>query len=66
MRPLAVLFTVLLVAEVAYYVYIPLPENIQEPWKLLLLDAGFRTTMHLVRGDATIILSFLSVHGYCC
>ncbi|KAF7199053.1 neutral cholesterol ester hydrolase 1 [Nothobranchius furzeri] len=39
--------TVLLAVFVAYYVYTPLPDAIQEPWKLLLVDAGFRTAMHL-------------------
>ncbi|XP_060918508.1 neutral cholesterol ester hydrolase 1-like [Labrus mixtus] len=47
MRLLPVVVTVLLTVSVAYYVYIPLPDSIQEPWKLMMLDAGFRTTMHL-------------------
>ncbi|GAA6213286.1 neutral cholesterol ester hydrolase 1-like [Lates japonicus] len=47
MRLKPVVFTVLLTVAVAYYVYIPLPDAIQEPWKLMLLDAGFRATMHL-------------------
>lgn len=51
MRLLPVLVTVLLTVTLAYYVYIPLPDAIQEPWKLMLLDSGFRTTMHLVRGE---------------
>uniref|UniRef100_A0A3Q3H129 Neutral cholesterol ester hydrolase 1a n=1 Tax=Labrus bergylta TaxID=56723 RepID=A0A3Q3H129_9LABR len=46
---LPVVVTVLLTVSVAYYVYIPLPDSIQEQWKLMMLDAGFRTTMHLVR-----------------
>ncbi|XP_051252360.1 neutral cholesterol ester hydrolase 1 [Dicentrarchus labrax] len=41
------LVTVLLTVALAYYVYIPLPDAIQEPWRLMLLDAGFRATMHL-------------------
>lgn len=48
MRPLPVLVTVLLTAALAYYIYIPLPDAIQEPWRLMLLDAGLRTTMNLV------------------
>nr|XP_055058153.1 neutral cholesterol ester hydrolase 1a [Misgurnus anguillicaudatus]XP_055058154.1 neutral cholesterol ester hydrolase 1a [Misgurnus anguillicaudatus]XP_055058155.1 neutral cholesterol ester hydrolase 1a [Misgurnus anguillicaudatus] len=32
----------LLTIAVAHYVYIPLPEQISEPWKLMLLDATFR------------------------
>ena len=49
MRLLPVVVTLLLTVAVAYYVYIPLPDAIQEPWKLMLLDAGFRAAMHLVR-----------------
>uniref|UniRef100_A0A8I3WJR7 Neutral cholesterol ester hydrolase 1 n=1 Tax=Callithrix jacchus TaxID=9483 RepID=A0A8I3WJR7_CALJA len=31
-----------LVALAAYYIYIPLPSSISDPWKLMLLDATFR------------------------
>lgn len=51
MRLLPVVVTVSLTVALAYYVYIPLPDAIQEPWKLMMLDAGFRTTMHLVREE---------------
>lgn len=54
MRLLPVVITVLLTVAVAYYIYIPLPDAIQDKWKLILLDAAFRTTSHLVRGDAFI------------
>ncbi|XP_071782769.2 neutral cholesterol ester hydrolase 1-like [Centroberyx gerrardi] len=37
--------TVLLSAA-AYYVYLPLPSAVSEPWKLMLLDALFRGFMH--------------------
>ncbi|XP_023276701.1 neutral cholesterol ester hydrolase 1-like [Seriola lalandi dorsalis] len=47
MRLKPVVLTVLLTVAVAYYVYIPLPDAIQEPWKLMMLDAGFRAAMHL-------------------
>ncbi|KAM6969639.1 neutral cholesterol ester hydrolase 1-like [Tautogolabrus adspersus] len=47
MRLLPVVVSVLLTVSVAYYVYIPLPEGIQEQWKLMMLDAGFRTVLHL-------------------
>eukprot|EP00064_Thunnus_orientalis_P009959 superscaffoldBa00001302_g9985 len=47
MRLLPVVVTVSLTVAVAYYVYIPLPDAIQEPWKLMLLDGGFRAAMHL-------------------
>uniref|UniRef100_A0A667Z8P8 Neutral cholesterol ester hydrolase 1 n=1 Tax=Myripristis murdjan TaxID=586833 RepID=A0A667Z8P8_9TELE len=46
---LPVVVTVLLTLAAAYYIYIPLPDAIQEPWKLMLLDAGFRATMKVVR-----------------
>ncbi len=51
MRLLPVVVTVSLTVAVAYYVYTPLPDAIQEPWKLMLLDVGFRTVMHLVREE---------------
>uniref|UniRef100_A0A098M0H8 Arylacetamide deacetylase n=1 Tax=Hypsiglena sp. JMG-2014 TaxID=1550645 RepID=A0A098M0H8_9SAUR len=41
-------FFYLLVAStlIAYYIYRPLPENVEEPWKMMLLDAGFRSLTH--------------------
>ncbi|XP_072474562.1 neutral cholesterol ester hydrolase 1 [Notamacropus eugenii] len=36
-----------LIALLAYYVYIPLPANISDPWKLMLLDATFRSAQQL-------------------
>ncbi|XP_070801815.1 arylacetamide deacetylase [Pituophis catenifer annectens] len=41
-------FFYLLVAStlIAYYIYRPLPENVEEPWKLMLLDACFRSLIH--------------------
>ncbi|KAM3835532.1 arylacetamide deacetylase isoform 2-T2 [Vipera latastei] len=33
-------------ALIAYYIYRPLPENVEEPWKLMLLDASFRSLKH--------------------
>ncbi|CAN9502472.1 unnamed protein product [Ophioblennius macclurei] len=47
MRLLPLAFTVVLAVSLAYYIYIPLPDAIQESWKLMILNAGFRTTMHL-------------------
>lgn len=41
MRSSCVLLAALL-ALVAYYVYIPLPSAVSDPWKLMLLDATFR------------------------
>lgn len=55
MRSLPVLLTVLLTAGFAYYVYVPLPDEIQEPWKLMVLGAGFRTVMHLVRRVVSVL-----------
>ncbi|XP_057178491.1 neutral cholesterol ester hydrolase 1-like [Triplophysa rosa] len=44
MRP--ILFgTILLSIAVAYYVYIPLPSNVSEPWALLFTDAVIRSLM---------------------
>ncbi|NWI24214.1 AAAD deacetylase, partial [Sula dactylatra] len=34
-------------ALVAYYVYTPIPEDFEEPWKVMLITAGFRTVSHL-------------------
>ncbi|XP_066565004.1 neutral cholesterol ester hydrolase 1a [Amia ocellicauda] len=42
---LAVVFLFSLLS--AYYVYIPLPSTVSEPWKLMLLDATFRGVQHL-------------------
>ncbi|XP_044525491.1 neutral cholesterol ester hydrolase 1 [Gracilinanus agilis] len=37
----------ILVSLLAYYVYIPLPADISDPWKLMLLDATFRSAQQL-------------------
>ncbi|XP_028251811.1 neutral cholesterol ester hydrolase 1-like [Parambassis ranga] len=47
MRLLPLAVTVLLTLSVAYYVYTPIPDGIQEPWKLMLVDAALRTAMRL-------------------
>lgn len=62
MRLLPAVVTVLLSVVVAYYVYIPLPDAIQEPWKLMMLDAGFRTATHLVREE---MFSWGIISGTC-
>ncbi|CAN9506080.1 unnamed protein product [Ophioblennius macclurei] len=36
---------VVLLAAASYYVYLPLPSGVCEPWKLMLLDAVFRPTL---------------------
>ncbi|XP_062873076.1 neutral cholesterol ester hydrolase 1a [Trichomycterus rosablanca] len=38
---------VTLVLAVAYYIYIPLPAGVGEPWKLMLVGATFRTVTNL-------------------
>ncbi|XP_072321181.1 neutral cholesterol ester hydrolase 1-like [Eucyclogobius newberryi] len=43
MRPFSVVLSLLLTASLAYYVYTPLPDGVQEPWKLVLLAATIRT-----------------------
>lgn len=48
MRTRPVLVTLLLTAALAYYIYTPLPDAIQEPWRLMVLDTISRTVMHLV------------------
>lgn len=35
-------------ALVAYYIYTPIPEDVEEPWKVMLITAGFRAVGHLV------------------
>lgn len=40
-----------LLSAAAYYVYLPLPSGVSEPWKLMLLDALFRSFMQAVRAD---------------
>ncbi|KAG7321530.1 hypothetical protein KOW79_014388 [Hemibagrus wyckioides] len=38
-----VIFTLVL----SYYIYMPLPASVSEPWKLMLVGATFRTATHL-------------------
>ncbi|XP_052471903.1 arylacetamide deacetylase isoform X1 [Carassius gibelio] len=47
MRSKGVLVFVLLSALTAYYVYLPIPNNIEERWKLMLADSFFRSLSHL-------------------
>eukprot|EP00069_Balaena_mysticetus_P003072 bmy_16472T0 len=46
MRSSCVLLTAL-VALAAYYIYIPLPTSVSDPWKLMLLDATFRSAQQV-------------------
>ncbi|NXU33099.1 AAAD deacetylase, partial [Thalassarche chlororhynchos] len=34
-------------ALVAYYIYTPMPEDFEEPWKVMLITAAFRAVAHL-------------------
>ncbi|XP_033844049.1 neutral cholesterol ester hydrolase 1a [Periophthalmus magnuspinnatus] len=45
MRRAPLFITVLLTVALAYYVYTPLPEALQGKWKLMLMDAAFRTVI---------------------
>lgn len=37
-------------ALLAYSIYTPLPPDFDQPWKVMLLSAAFRATMHMVSG----------------
>lgn len=47
MKLFPVVITSLLTVALAYYVYKPLPDAIREPWKVMVLDATIRTSVHL-------------------
>ncbi|XP_072314178.1 neutral cholesterol ester hydrolase 1a [Eucyclogobius newberryi] len=47
MRWSPLVITSLLAAALSYYVYTPLPDAIEEKWKLMLLDATIRTVMDI-------------------
>lgn len=52
----------------AYYVYEPIPEEIEERWKLMLTNSFFRSLSHLVRGikkKRTILAAYLD-NPLCC
>ncbi|XP_066502958.1 neutral cholesterol ester hydrolase 1 [Hoplias malabaricus] len=46
MKTPAFFSAVLLSVAVSYYIYLPLPSTVSEPWKLMLLDALFRAFFH--------------------
>ncbi|XP_039720982.1 neutral cholesterol ester hydrolase 1 isoform X2 [Pteropus medius] len=56
MRSSCVVLTAL-VALAAYYIYIPLPSSVSDPWKLMLLDATFRSAQQLETGSQWKLLS---------
>lgn len=35
-------------ALLAYYIYTPIPEDLEEPWKVMFITAAFRAMGHLV------------------
>lgn len=39
---------ILLSIAAAYYIYLPLPSTISEPWKLMFMDSILRGVMHVV------------------
>lgn len=47
MRSSCVLLTAL-VALAAYYIYIPLPSSVSDPWKLMMVDCIFRGAQQVV------------------
>uniref|UniRef100_A0A669BCD7 Neutral cholesterol ester hydrolase 1a n=1 Tax=Oreochromis niloticus TaxID=8128 RepID=A0A669BCD7_ORENI len=60
-RLLSLLLTVSLTLALAYYIYIPLPDAIQQPWKLMMLNAYLRTAFHVFTfGFEGILKEFLS------
>ncbi|TRY58961.1 hypothetical protein DNTS_033930 [Danionella cerebrum] len=60
MKLLSVIILLLAIAA-AYYIYIPLPSTICEPWKLMVLDATFRAVVKM--GDVAHALGLShSVH----
>ncbi|XP_058471634.1 neutral cholesterol ester hydrolase 1a [Solea solea] len=59
MRLRPVVVSVFLTVTVGYYVYTPLPESIQEPWRLMVVSAGLRTSVHL-----TSVINWLGYDHY--
>ncbi|NXK07589.1 AAAD deacetylase, partial [Herpetotheres cachinnans] len=46
----------------AYYVYTPIPEDFEEPWKLMLVAAGFRAIGHLAEvADQLGLMHYMEV-----
>uniref|UniRef100_A0A3Q0R9N7 Neutral cholesterol ester hydrolase 1 n=1 Tax=Amphilophus citrinellus TaxID=61819 RepID=A0A3Q0R9N7_AMPCI len=55
-------FLVFMHILIAYYIYTPLPDAIQQPWKLMMLDAYFRTGC--CRADLAPHFGLLSTRGF--
>lgn len=49
MRLGSIVLFVALCSLTAYYIYEPIPEKIEERWKLMLTNSFFRSLSHLVR-----------------
>lgn len=49
MRLGSVILFVAVCSFTAYYIYEPIPEEIEERWKLMLTNSFFRSLSHLVR-----------------
>ncbi|KAG7319522.1 hypothetical protein KOW79_016665 [Hemibagrus wyckioides] len=47
MRSIGALFLLSACALTAYYIYTPVPDNIEQRWKLMITDCFFRTLSHL-------------------
>lgn len=62
MRTSCVVLTAL-VALAAYYIYIPLPSSLADPWKLMLLDATFRGAQQVVRCSPALVFLSLLLSG---
>lgn len=45
--------TLIFTLALSYYIYMPLPATVSEPYKLMLVGATFRTATHLVRNTIT-------------
>ncbi|KAM6304787.1 arylacetamide deacetylase [Aegotheles albertisi] len=49
-------------ALLAYYIYTPLPESFEEPWKVMFLESGFRAVRHLAQvADGLGLMHFMEV-----
>ena len=47
----------------SWYLDTPLPDDMQEKWKVRIIDAGMRTYGHLVNIALYIFIIFSSLHG---
>lgn len=60
MRLGSIVLFVALCSLTAYYIYEPIPEKIEERWKLMLTNTFFRSLSHLVRRKKTLYSSGLA------